>query len=309
MTYASGGLIEAADFNNIVGGSPANVSAQLNSVWAVGKQTLGYGQPRVANVSIAGTVTAADWASLINSLNNARLHQSGSGSGLSAPTAGTTISYLSTLTTAVSTAYTNALSAASFGSTSSFAQVTKSMSAAGATANTQTWVTTFTFASPDQARYFFNAGGYVGVQDSSFVNVNGTLRTQSIGNILTGTSYGVITAVASGGLSTNVAVTTNNVSIGYYQATVSNQTYNKTTATGYYSGDYVQMDIRTNGPLGGNQDNGTEVTIVTTVLSSSIGSLGPGDILNATVGFQPVIRFPETTYLANTWGAVTVSMV
>lgn len=309
MTYASGGLIEAADFNNIVGGSVANVSTQLNTVWATGRQTRGYGQTAISNVSVSGTVAATDWATLINRLNSARIHQSGSGSGLSAPTAGTTVTFLSTLTSAVSTAYTNALSAASFGSTSTFTTVTKSMIAAAAVSNTQTWTTTFTFASADQARYFFNAGGYVAVLDQSFTNVNGQKRSQSIGNIVTGTTFGTINAVNSTAMSTNVTVNTNSTTLGYYQLSTSATTYNQVTATGYYTGDTATMTARTNGTIGSNQDNGTVITIVTTLFSSTTGSGQPSDALSCTVGFAPVVRFPETTNLANTWGAVTVSMV
>ena len=309
MTYASGGLIEASDFNNVVGGSAANVSTQLNTVWATGRQTRGYGQTAVSNVSVSGSVAATDWATLINRLNSARTHQSGSGSGLSAPTAGTTVTFLSTLTSAVSTAYTNGLSAASFGPVSTFATVTKSMIAATAVSNTQTWTTTFTFASADQARYFFNAGGYVAVQDQTYTNVDGTRRSQSIGNIVTGTTFGTINAASSTAMSTNVTASTNSTTLGYYQATTSNQVYNRATASAYYTGDYAEMAMRTNGTLGSNQDNGTVVTITSTLFSSTTGSTQPADSLSCTVGLAPVVRFPETTNLANTWGAVTVSMV
>lgn len=310
MTYASGGLIEAADFNNIVGGSVANVSTQLNTVWATGRQTRGYGQTAISNVSVSGTVAATDWATLINRLNSARIHQSGSGSGLSAPTAGTTVTFLSTLTSAVSTAYTNALSAASFGPVSTFATVTKSMIAAASVSNTQTWTTTFTFANGNAARYFFNAGGYVAVQDQTYTNVDGSRRSQSIGNIVTGTTFGTIQAVSSSAMSTNVTVNTNSTTLGYYQLSTGATTYNQVTATGYYTGDTATMTARTNASnVAGNQDNGTVVTIVSTLFSSTTGSTQPSDALNCTVGLAPVVRFPETTNLANTWGAVTVSMV
>ena len=310
MTYASGGLIQASDFNNIVGGSAANVSTQFNTVWATGRQTRGYGQTAVSNVSVSGTVSATDWATLINRLNSARIHQFGSGSGLSAPTAGNTITFLSTLTSAVSTVYTDALSAGSFGPVSTFATVTKSMVAAPSVGNLQGWTATFTFGSADQARYFFNAGGYVAVQDQTYTNVNGTRRSQSIGNIVSGTTLGTITATGSSGLATNITVTTNNLTRGYYQVTTSFQAFNRVTATGYYTGDSLQADVRTNASnVGGNQDNGTQITIDLTLSSSTIGSTEPEDTLNCTVGFAPVVRFPETTNLANTWGAVTVSMV
>ena len=87
MSYSQGGLIAATDYNNFLTGTN-----QLNTVWGTGVGTAGYGQTALSTVSAGGTVTAAQWASLINTLNSALTHQSGSGSGLSAPTAGT-VSY------------------------------------------------------------------------------------------------------------------------------------------------------------------------------------------------------------------------
>ena len=93
MTYSSGGLIQASDFNNLNGASAGTQGggAQLNPIWATGQGSYGYGQTAISNVAVSGSVAASDWATLINRLNSARTHQSGSGSGLSAPTAGTTV--------------------------------------------------------------------------------------------------------------------------------------------------------------------------------------------------------------------------
>ena len=112
MAYSQGGVIAATDYNNFINGSN-----QLNTVWSTGSGNAGYGQTAIATVSAAGTVTAAQWASLINSLNSTLVHQSGTGSGISATTAGSTINYLSTLATNVNTAYTNRLNKTANGST------------------------------------------------------------------------------------------------------------------------------------------------------------------------------------------------
>ena len=118
MAYSQGGLISAADYWNLVGVSPSSTANQLNTVWAVGNGNAGYGQTAIANTASTGsTVTATQWASLINTLNSVLTHQSGAGSGLGAPTAGGTITYLSTLTTSVNTAYSNRLNYATQGST------------------------------------------------------------------------------------------------------------------------------------------------------------------------------------------------
>ena len=102
MAYSQGGLIAASDYNNFLNGSN-----QLNTVWSTGTGDTGYGQTALSTVATSGTVTATQWATLINTLNNALTHQQGSGSGLGAPTTGATIAYLSSLSGSINTAYTN----------------------------------------------------------------------------------------------------------------------------------------------------------------------------------------------------------
>ena len=94
MTYSQGGLIQPADYNNFVGS--ATSSGGINYVWSTGNGQYGYGQSALSQAAASGgLVTAAQWASLINTMNAVGTHQSGSGTGYSAPTAGTLISYLS----------------------------------------------------------------------------------------------------------------------------------------------------------------------------------------------------------------------
>ena len=44
MTYALYGNIQATDYNTLVGGNPVTSSGALNTVWATGGTTAGYGQ-------------------------------------------------------------------------------------------------------------------------------------------------------------------------------------------------------------------------------------------------------------------------
>ena len=91
MTYSSGGTIQASDYNNF--------ATQVNNIWGTGYGNVGYGQSTTLSaVSSQGTITATQWATMINTLNSVSKHQSGgSGTGISAPTAGNQINYLSTL--------------------------------------------------------------------------------------------------------------------------------------------------------------------------------------------------------------------
>ena len=66
MAYAQYGNIAAADYNALVGGNPVTASGYLNTVWATGGTTAGYGQTALANVTVGTQVYAADWANLVN---------------------------------------------------------------------------------------------------------------------------------------------------------------------------------------------------------------------------------------------------
>ena len=58
MSYAQNGLIEATDFNTLVGGNPETGANKLNTVWATGGTTAGYGQTAVSQVAqTVGKVT------------------------------------------------------------------------------------------------------------------------------------------------------------------------------------------------------------------------------------------------------------
>jgi hypothetical protein len=55
MTYSSGGLIQATDYNGFVGG--ATTAGTINYVWSTGNGQFGYGQTALSQVSATNTVT------------------------------------------------------------------------------------------------------------------------------------------------------------------------------------------------------------------------------------------------------------
>lgn len=311
MTYSSGGLIQATDFNNIVGGSAGTQGGgtQLNPIWATGSGNYGYGQTAVSNVSVGGTVAATNWASLINTLNSARTHQSGSGSGLSAPTAGTTVTYLSTLTSAVSTAATNRLTYASSGTNTATTTKTITLNAGAGTAAFSSGTWTVTFASVDQARYFFNAGGRLIVAYSSFTNTGGTSRGTSIQTLaqtnfsskqMNAATYG---ARAGTGGTVNTDLTTG----GFYGLTTGNTVFSQITSTSYYTGDYIQAYASTNGTAGSYGGNGNVLSVTFYAYSATTGSTQPADSINVSLVMGLYATYPESTNLTNSWGTVTIT--
>ena len=309
MTYASGGLIQASDFNGLAGGSAANVSGQLNCVLGTGRRDVGYGQTTVSNVAQYNKVYATDWASMINKLNTVRQHQTGSGTGISAPSTGNLIQYISTLSSSITSAYSSRLSYASSGSTTTGSNYTTPFTATGGSSGSVTITRTVTFASGDAARYFFNGGGRLTLVTSG-TNNNATSRGDSIVTLL-GTNFNSdsMYAITYGGRSGSGGTVNTNLTsgstAGYYGSTTS-PTYTTVcdiTSSGYYSSDNLVYSAANNNPgPTTNQDNGNVLYLKLYLFSQS-----DSDALDVTVTTRVDITPPETTYLSNTWGTITVS--
>lgn len=310
MAYSVGGLIEAADYNNFVAGNN-----QLNTVWATGTANAGYGQTAVANVAVAGTVTATQWATLINTLNSALTHQSGSGSGISAVVSGDLVLQISTLATSINTAYTNRVNANATGTAVTGTSLTTNWTITttqGVNPGTATraFGIRATFTSGDAARYFFNAGGRLTVACSS--TGSGTLRGVAINNLL-GYIGGVSTfrTTTNGGRTgTGGTLNTNDTTIGYYDLTTANATIvSVTSVTTNYTSDTATLTVRSNGVQGSNADTGTQIDFWINITSTSGGNAGGSfdDSINQTIARQIDVTYPSTNQLSNTWGAVTIS--
>jgi hypothetical protein len=72
MTYTSGSLILADDYNGFVS---TNVGANVNDIWSTGASDAGYGQTALSTVAAPGTITATQWASLVNTISSMASHQ------------------------------------------------------------------------------------------------------------------------------------------------------------------------------------------------------------------------------------------
>jgi hypothetical protein len=152
MAYSQGGLIEATDYNNR--------AANINAIWGSGAGSNGYGQSTtLSNVAATNSVTATNWASMIARLDSLRAHQSATTSGITQPSAGGTVTYLSAIDTQISTVITNKLLRATVGTGVVIGNPQISNAAAWVGVNTKEVL--FTFADTNAVRYFFNAGGQV----------------------------------------------------------------------------------------------------------------------------------------------------
>jgi hypothetical protein len=313
MAYSSGGTIEASDYNGFAGGTAANVSGQLNTVLSTGRGNAGYGQTAVSNVTaVTNDVTATQWTTLINGVDRVRKHQSGVGySNLTAYTSGQTINVTNDISAALTTAYTSRLTATSQGTTVTGATNSPNFTLVNGLAGTTfRFSRTATFSSGDAARYFFNAGGQLNFVIISVANNDGTTRSASLVT-LAATNFAskrlgaqdCVARTGTGG-TLNVDGTTNT---GYYTLTASNvakTTITSTTAT--YTSDTFSLVAKSNGVQGSNADAGSVVTL-SVDLTSATQTGGFNDSINITVNHRVDIIYPSSTFLANTWGAVTIA--
>jgi len=311
MAYAQFGLIQAQDFNTLVGGNPTATANTLNATWATGSSTAGYGQTAVANVVAGATVAATSWNALVSNTASAATHQGTSITSVTAPTAGATVTHVAAIPTNLQTIYTSRLNAAT---------------QSGTTANTvtrgTTWSTaltfthTATFANGDAARFFFNSGGQLKMTVSHANNAAGinllfnnlasnvgtvVLSAPSSGTAnIVGTTYNGITKVGGGGNSPTISQ--NN---GYYALTSSNaNVFTQTASTGPsgYLSSFIRFIVRSNGTVGSNGDAGNVITI-STVWDEVPDGLIVGTGSTTTLTVVP----PETTNISNTWGTITLT--
>jgi len=328
MTYSSGGLIQATDYN----GFAANTSgANVNDIWATGATDKGYGQTALGTVSAAGTVTASQWAGLVNNISSMASHTGTTITSRSAPTAGQTIGILAALNTDLTSITTNRGNAVASGTEyGTFSGTTSKTTATGSgqSAWSITFTHTVTFASANALRYFFNAGGIVRLKYgksstgtdtdpdwNTFAGLCGSInltgRVNGAAQTIASTSYTGTTRIGgSGGTQTTLATTT-----GWYNLTGSPTTiFQLNNATAPYSGEYIRTTA--------TATSSTVLTLVTTWVSD--GSSGAGttaDITGGTATASPSTTItgtapttlvtyipPSATYLtAAAWGTPTIA--
>ena len=312
MVYSVGGLIQRDDYNTFATGSVDGSGtaqtlagvANINSVWGSGYGDSGYGQATTLSTVAAGdVVTATQWSTLLARLNSILTHQAGSGSGLTSPTAGVLITHLTTLSTQLTTARTNRLNFNSTRGTPSTTNYDATWNAPTPTSFQQ--VRTVTFASADAARYFFNAGGRIGISLSVPAGGGGNAKETAWGNLL-GTGIGTLNfdATTSARTGTGYTLTTNGSAIGFWDLLTTDQTLIRLTeTTAAYTANYVEILAKISGAAGTLGGLGTTITF--TINYSDGATDVVADDINMTMRAAVTITPPETTNLTSSWGTVT----
>lgn len=316
MAYVSGSLIEATDYNGFVS---TTVGANVNATWGTGVTSAGYGQTALSTVSTGGTVTATQWATLVNRISSMAAHQGTTITSRTAPTTGTTISILSAVNTDITNCYNNRGNAVAVGSQYTAISGTNSKTTATSGAS---WsfiiVNTVTFASANAARYFFNAGGLIKLDVSkTSTGQTGDPEWNDLANTLcgdiyfsggaysqtiAGTVYTGTTKVGGTGTPNTLTTTT-----GYFDLTPLAPgviIYKQFADTAPYTANFIQHRV-------GLDATGSELTFFTTwsasdgdPISGGTASAGaiPGTAPTTICTYFP----PSTTYLSNSWGTPSI---
>lgn len=327
MTYSVGGLIQATDYNGFVS---TTSGANLNGVWGTGSGDAGWGQTALSTVSAGGTVTATQWAGLVNNLSAAGSQTSTTLTSRTAPVAGDTISILAALNSDLTSVTTNRGNAAASGTEyGTFSGTTSKTTATGSgqTAWTITFTHTITFPSADQARYFWNAGGIVrlkygksstGTDHDADWNtlagycgsINLTGRVNSASQTIAAQAYTGTTRIGgSGGTQTTLATTT-----GWYGLTTSPTTiFQLNNPTSPYSPEYIRTTATATSStvltlVTTWVDDGSSGAGVTSNISGGTATTSPSTTITGTAPTTLVTYIPpSTTYLTNSWGTPSIS--
>jgi hypothetical protein len=239
---------------------------------------------------------------MVARLNSILAHESGTTSGITAPSAGNVIAVLSNLSTNITTAFDNRLLFNSIrGTTTAGSNFDTAWNATSATRTL-----TVTFASADQARYFFNAGGRLSLvltpvdfaanaketNWNTLVNAVGTIHLDAYSSTRTGTGE---------------TVTTNGLANGYWELGTSDITLLRLTEdTSPYTANYIDIFARVAGTAGSNGGKGTQVIFTVTYVDGT-GDTGFNRDVSATFRHRIDIVRPETTNLTDVWGTITVA--
>lgn len=317
MTYSAGGLIQATDYNGFVS---TTSGANVNDLWGTGSGDKGWGQSALATVSAAGTVTATQWASLVNTITSMASQTGTTITSRTAPTSGTLISILAALNTDLTNITTNRNNAVAIGAQNTSWTGTNSKTTTTNGPFTITFTNTVTFASAAAARYFFNGGGLIKLDLSKTSTGNlGDPEWNDLANTLCGdiyfsgagtshtiaaTAYTGTTKIGGTGTATTLSTAT-----GYYALTpgaAATVIYKQFADTAPYTNNYIQHTVALDATSAILTFSTTWVAADTDPISGGTAASGatPGTAPCTICTYYP----PSTTYLTSaSWGTPTVA--
>ena len=259
MAYSAGDTILDDEYNNFLNGSSGGAYG-INHIMGTGSGVYGLGQSAISTVSAGATIQASQWNSLFTAMDNVANHTNISISSTTAKSAGDAVAIISALNTDL-----QSLAAAVAGGSTGVSAISTGSELQSSTSSTRwtgshTVEHSITFASANNLRFFFNAGGKIrfsftrnGNGGSSATSKDGSVDEliSAVGNF----DMGSTTSTRSGSGET---VTTNGLSLGAADLTTSYQTLLRLTqSSGTYTSMFIDIDAKINASYG----SGTVITM------------------------------------------------
>jgi hypothetical protein len=270
MSYTTGGIIQATDYNTF-----ATLANGINEVFADSHPgavrnaglypvltndpvTYGYGQTALTSVTAGAPVLASEWANLFQTFARTGQHQNttvvpplpgtspGFGAGSTTlPAIGNNVVAYSGVSTLLNTLRTNRLLLSSDVTQYAFTAGTGYASASPWT-NTLTWTASVNFGSWNNARYFFNSGGFLGINGSwPSASTPVALAFRDVLVAMSPLRFNYLETTANTG--------TGATAVGFYDLTTSYQNiYNRMIGSMYYATSYVRVQAKLNAAAGTN---------------------------------------------------------
>lgn len=303
MAYSTGDTILDDHYNGF--------ATSVNAIWGTGSSVRGFGQTTtISSVSAGTTITATQWSTLLDRIRSISDHQGNDSSitvdTVTNPSAGDTISVISTLAADIATidaSAATATNAAGFGTA-----VTSPVNNTTSLTGTITQTVTLTFASANQMRYAFNAGGKV---ECSWGLAGGTSDSKYDNWVALATACGTYQIFANTSGKTGGSGTTNinDTNEGFYDMQTSAVTvFKQFEDSAPYTASYIELDVNINAAAGSS----TIMTLTSKWVDGAADDVSYNkniyNVLDQVDGTKTTTFSwspPATTYLSDTWGTPT----
>ena len=296
MAYSTGGTILDNHYNDFVNDAANN----LNNVWGTGTGDAGYGQTNtLSTVSAGATVTATQWSTFLDRLEDAAAHQGSSITTYPGPTTGETISALAAISSDLATTTTNRTDHG--GTHGTQAASTASSSGAGTWSVDTVHIFNINFDGGNEVRHFFNAGGEIWITVTS--STGGNNKELDWEDLLE-TDVGMFKLKANSVARTGSGTIDTEMN-GYYAMTASSSnTLFKMFSNGSpYTANYFQVACNPGAAHAdglGNVGNNLQFTV--TLADPHADDSTVSTTITSTID----IKTPDTTNLNNSsWGTIT----
>lgn len=300
MAYTTGDTILDNHYNDF--------ATSVNTIWGTGSSVRGYGQSStISSVSAGTTITATQWATLLNRIRSISDHQGNDSSitvdTVTNPAAGNTISVISTLAADIGTVDASAAvatNAAGYGTA-----ITDTAALATSLTGTITQTNTLTFSSANAMRYGWNAGGKIEV---SWSLSGGTSDDKYNNWVALATACGTyrIFANSSGKSGGSGTANINLTNEGFYDMGTGVVTsFRQYEDTAPYTASRIDLNTNLNAAPG----SATVMTLTSLWVDGAADDVSYNkniyNVLDQVDGTKTTTFSwypPATTYLTNTWG-------